>query len=292
MANAKPTYEIFLKHVIFSFPKVFRPEAFKGEEGGEKRYQLTCLIPKTPEGKDMWNKILDAADDALADKYGKDIPKIKEDKLAYHDGDDDDYSDIDGYAGHWFIRAANTRRPTVKDADGRTPLVEEDGRIYGGCVGNAIVRIWVQDNKWGRRVNCSLEGVQFVRDGTAFGAAPLREDAFSDETGGNGSGRDRDRGRDSGRNRDDDSRGRDDDRNRGRDRDERGSDRDARGRGEEPEGRSRDRDRDSRDERGDRGRDRDEGRSRDREEDRGGRDRDHDRGEDRGGRDRDRRSVM
>ena len=298
MADDKPQFEVFLRHVVFSFPKLFRPEGFKGDEGSEKKYQLTGLIPKdAPGAKEMWNAILDASDDALDDHAKRNKGerlKIKEANLCFHDGDDDDYSDIEGYAGHYFIRSSNTKRPTVKDADGRTPLVEEDGKIYGGCIGNMIVRLWVQDNKYGRRVNGSLEGAQFVRDGKAFGAAPLREDAFSDETGGKGSGRDRDR--DGGRDRGND-RGRDRDESRGSDRDSRSDDRGSRGGREESEGRSRDRDRDSRDERGsDRGgRDRDEGRGRDRDDrdERRSRDRDDDRPRDRDrDGDRDRRSVM
>ena len=40
-----------------------------------------------------------------------------------------------------------------------------DGNFY-----NAILRIWPQDNNFGKRLNCSLEAVQYVSPGERFGA--------------------------------------------------------------------------------------------------------------------------
>jgi hypothetical protein len=34
---------------------------------------------------------------------------------------------------------------------------------YSGCHANAIINIWAQNNKWGKRVNAGLTGVQFLR---------------------------------------------------------------------------------------------------------------------------------
>ena len=33
---------------------------------------------------------------------------------------------------------------------------------------NAIVELWAQDNNYGKRINASLAGVQFAKDGEAF----------------------------------------------------------------------------------------------------------------------------
>ena len=35
----------------------------------------------------------------------------------------------------------------------------------------ALVDFWAQDNQFGKRVNATLTGVQFVRDGDSFGGA-------------------------------------------------------------------------------------------------------------------------
>ena len=53
--------------------------------------------------------------------------------------------------------------------------------IYDGCRVNAKIEIWAQDNKFGRRINCSLLGVMFAGEGENFGggAAPASADDFA-----------------------------------------------------------------------------------------------------------------
>ena len=203
--------EIKCRRMRVSFVKVFRAEAFRGsgrgvsEESGQKAFSLNVLIPKdTKEGKDLHEEIEDAIDEAMDAQWGRDKPKLKPDKFCLRDGDDENYN---GYGGHWYVAARNTNRPKVRDADGETQLVEEDGRPYSGCYCNVWIRVWAQDNKWGKRVNASLEAVQFVKDGEAFsGVAPIPDEEFEDEREAEdrGSRRDRDRGEDRGssRNRD------------------------------------------------------------------------------------------
>jgi hypothetical protein len=104
------------------------------------------------------------------------VPKAL--KFCLTDGNDKDY---DGYAGMWALSSANSVRPTVVDRN-KAPLVEADGVIYAGCYVNAIVSFWAQDNQYGKRVNCNLGGIQFLRDGDSFGVGGTRvsEDAFDD----------------------------------------------------------------------------------------------------------------
>lgn len=52
-------------------------------------------------------------------------------------------------------------------------ISEADDIIYAGCVVNASISFWVQDNQWGKRINGSLEGVQFFGDSGRFGRPPL-----------------------------------------------------------------------------------------------------------------------
>jgi hypothetical protein len=68
--------------------------------------------------------------------------------------------------------------PLLVDRDG-TPLSASSGRLYAGCWANVSVEIWAQDNANGKRINCTLRGVQFARDGDAFGGgAPISDDEF------------------------------------------------------------------------------------------------------------------
>jgi hypothetical protein len=85
-----------------------------------------------------------------------------------------------------YVSASNKVAPLVVDKD-KSPLSEASGRPYAGCYVNASLDIWAQDNSYGKRVNATLRGVQFFRDGDAFaGGAPASEDEFDDlsDTGG------------------------------------------------------------------------------------------------------------
>lgn len=166
-------YKFQLKNVRLSFPSLFNRASFNGNEG---KYEATFLLDKETQA-DQIKLIQDKIKAMLAEK-GKKVPS---DKICMKDGDGVEY---DGYAGHMSIKGSSKKRVTVVDRD-RTPLVEDDGKPYAGCYVNAILELWFQDNDYGRRVNCNLLGVQFVKDGEAFGSGPVdvtdEFDAFDDE---------------------------------------------------------------------------------------------------------------
>jgi hypothetical protein len=90
----------------------------------------------------------------------------------------------DGFPGNLYISARNPVRPTVLDAD-KTPLVAADGKPYAGCYVNVSLELWAQDNKYGKRVNATLMGVQFYRDGDSFtGGGAADESDFDDVSAG------------------------------------------------------------------------------------------------------------
>ena len=62
-------------------------------------------------------------------------------------------------------------------------IYEEDGVIYDGCYVTAIIGIWAQDNKFGKRINANLLGVQFKKDGDplASGVEKVNDDDFDDD---------------------------------------------------------------------------------------------------------------
>lgn len=159
MAKTEST-KIQLKNVRLSFPSLFRRAQFNGEDG---KYEATFLFDK----KDK--KLKAKLDKAIAAKIKAAGIKVSADKRCLKDGDDVEYS---GYEGMWSIKASQSRRPTVIDRD-RTPVTEDDNVIYAGCYVNAIVDFWIQNNSFGKRVNANLYGVQFVKDGEAFGMGPV-----------------------------------------------------------------------------------------------------------------------
>lgn len=161
-----------LKNVRLSFPALF--QAKSAQQGGEPKFYAAFLIPQEdPQIKSIANAIVAVTAEKWGDKPPKGI------KTCLRNGDEKDF---DGYEGHMYVSASSQKRPLVIDRD-RTPLGAEDGRPYAGCYVNAIIRLWAQDNQYGRRINAELSGVQFLKDGDPFGGStPARAEDFEEIT--------------------------------------------------------------------------------------------------------------
>lgn len=155
---------IMLKNVRLSFPVLFEAESF--EEGGKKEFSASFLMAKDhPSVAEVKALIVKVATAKWGEKAAAMLQALfRDDRICMHDGERKDY---DGYAGNYFIRANNNVRPLIIDG-ARNPLTEADGKLYSGCYVNASISLWSQDNKWGKRINANLLGVQFLRDGEAF----------------------------------------------------------------------------------------------------------------------------
>lgn len=170
--------KIKLPSVRLSFPGLFKAEPF--QPGDEPKFKATFLVPKGSEtDKAVQKAILEAA----TAKWGvKSAAKILDgirgnsNRFAYQDGDTKTY---DGYEGMMALTAKNSTRPLVIDRD-KSPLTESDGKPYAGCYVNGTVDVFCYD-KPGNGVSFSLSGVQYVRQGDAFGGGrPASPDDFDD----------------------------------------------------------------------------------------------------------------
>jgi hypothetical protein len=182
--TSAPIGRLMLKNVRLGFPNLFTATTVGGE--GEPRYSAMLILPPDhPQMAEVKAKMLAVAKDKWKDKGQAIYTQLeKTDKLALHD--DDTKAQYDGVAGNFFISAAAqvSARPTVINSD-KTPLTEKDGKPYAGCYVNVSIDLWAQDNKYGKRVNAQLRGVQFVRDGDAFAAGrPADSDEFEPVTEG------------------------------------------------------------------------------------------------------------
>lgn len=84
----------------------------------------------------------------------------------------------EGYAGNWYVTAKSPTRPLLVDQN-RVAVTEEDGTIYSGCYVNAIVELYANTQPTKKGVFAGLKGVQFVKDGDAFGgSAPAAANEF------------------------------------------------------------------------------------------------------------------
>ena len=161
--------KIMLKNVRLSFASLFKTEWYAGAD--TEKFAATFLISKS-DTKTV-TAIETACKQALVEKYGE--GKVaKGFKMPLVDGDDKDYK---GYQDHYSIKATTKKRPTLVNRD-KTPIVEEDGILYGGCYVNVSIDLWVMDNSYGKKVLASLNAIQFVKDGEAFGTKSEGADCF------------------------------------------------------------------------------------------------------------------
>lgn len=171
-----------LNNVRLAFPALFEAKTVAGE--GKPAFSAALLI----DPADAQVKTINAAIEATArEKWGAKADAVLKqiragDKTCLHDGDLK--ATYDGFPGNLFIGARNPVRPLVLDAD-KTPLAEADGKPYAGCYVNVSLELWAQDNNYGKRVNATLLGVQFFKDGDSFtGGGTASQDDFDDVSAG------------------------------------------------------------------------------------------------------------
>jgi hypothetical protein len=160
---------IKMSNVRLSFPNLFQTASFGGED--TLKFDSTFILDKKA------NKVAIKDINAAIKKLIKENLKGKnpgEDRICLKDGD---ATDREEQQGAYTLKASTKKRPLVLDRE-KTPITEEDGVIYAGCYVNAIVTLWTQNNAYGKRVNASLEGVQFHGHGEPFGAPGIDADEF------------------------------------------------------------------------------------------------------------------
>jgi len=167
--------KIVLRNVRIAFAHgIWTPSA---QDNNDPKYNCAFLFPKDhPAVKEIEAAALEAANNKWGAKGKQMYDALKaQGKVGPYDGNLK--SQYAGYEDMLYINASNKTRPTVRDRDGKTPLVQADGRPYSGAIVNGIVEFWAQANSYGTRLNCSLMGVQFVKDAEAFSGGGVASDA-------------------------------------------------------------------------------------------------------------------
>ena len=169
MNASQPLGRVMIREARLAFPSLFTAKTVNGE--GAPRFSATLLIESDdPQIAGIKKTIQAVAREKWKDKAPAILTSLeKVGKVALHDGDEK--AQYDGFAGRMFIAASakESAPPTVVDA-ARQPLTERSGKPYAGCYVNASIEFWAQDNGYGKRINATLRGIQFVRDGDSFGA--------------------------------------------------------------------------------------------------------------------------
>lgn len=152
---------VTLNNVRLSFPALWEPR--KGPDATSKpAFQAAFILDKKTNANDI-AAVKAAIAEIVKDSFkGKQPPKI-----ALRDGSEK--PDVDGYGeGVMFINSRSDKRPQVVGRK-MEAITESDNKVYAGCYVNATIRLWAQDNNYGKRINAQLRAIQFVRDGDEFG---------------------------------------------------------------------------------------------------------------------------
>lgn len=167
-----------LSNVRLAFPQIFEAKPFQG--AGHPSFTAMLLIDPVKQAAlidEVKKTMIAVAKEKWAGKADSVFASLKgTDKVCLRSGDTK--SDYSGFEGMMFLSTRSQNRPLVIDRD-KSPLTAADGRPYGGSYVNASIEIWAQDNGFGKRINASLRGLQFYKDGDAFAAgAPADESEF------------------------------------------------------------------------------------------------------------------
>lgn len=177
---------IMLKNVVLAFPALAEPQAF-GE--GDPAYGAKFPIkPNSEQQKAIEAAIVAEAKEAWKDKADSVLKMLEEDgkvaftKKVYRSKKTGE--PYQGFEGAHYLSARNAKtQPTVFNQYGEEVSGKADieRQAFSGAVVNASIEIWAQDNKWGRRINCSLRGVMLTGEGENFGggSSPASADEFA-----------------------------------------------------------------------------------------------------------------
>lgn len=158
----------------FSYVHVWEPKAF--QEGLEKKYSVSLLVPKTDtETIAKIKKAIEAEYAGVVAKLGGKKPNKWFNPL--RDGDED-RSDDENYAGHYYIGASCKTKPGVVDMN-KKPIADQDD-FYSGCYGYASVSFYPFSVPGNSGVACGLNNVMKTKDGESLGGRSTAESDFAD----------------------------------------------------------------------------------------------------------------
>lgn len=181
--------------VRFSYVNVFEPQV--PQDGGDPKYSVTLLIPKTDTA--TVNKIkaaMNEAREAFCKRKGAQaLPAIPVTPL--HDGDGVKPNSGEPYGpeckGCWVLSVSSkeTQKPVVVDEfgneiSGPSTNCTNPSAVYSGCYGRASINFYGYSNKR-KGIGGGLLGIKKLHDGEpfgTFGSASDFEDGWTDPESG------------------------------------------------------------------------------------------------------------
>ena len=157
--------KVLTGEVRLSYCNLTTPRAAK--QGGEPKYSVTILIPKTDVSTkaDIDAAIQAAAQEALTKVWNGARPPML--AVPIWDGDGVRKSGVpfgDECKGHWVMTASTKNKPQVVGIDNiNCELAPSD--IYSGMYGRVTIRFFGYSNSGNKGIGCGLGNVLKTRDG-------------------------------------------------------------------------------------------------------------------------------
>ncbi len=165
--------------VRFSYVNIF--EAKEPQGGGDPKYSVTLLIPKSDTatvGK-IKQAIAEARDNFCSRNGASALPQNPNHTL--HDGDGTrDSGDPYGpeCRGCYVITVSSKQKPVIVD-NFRNP-VTDPGEVYSGCFGRAAINFYGYSQNGKKGISAGLLSIQKLHDGDPFGTVGSADD-FNDD---------------------------------------------------------------------------------------------------------------
>jgi hypothetical protein len=149
------TKKIKINGVRLSYPNVFRKGFYEGKEN--KKYTVSLVLDKSDPEHIKAKKIIDEQISNIYNETKTERSSFKDDKFCIKE-------DSEEFQNSWVIKTGNPKRITIIDRD-KTPLTEEDGKIYAGCYVNVVIDLYYYDKQYGKFILSNIYGIQFSKDG-------------------------------------------------------------------------------------------------------------------------------
>lgn len=172
--NEVQATKVITGKVRFSYLHVFEPSA--AEEGQEKKYSVSLIIPKKDKATlAKIEKAIEAAKEAGKAKFGGKIPATL--KLPLRDGDIERPED-EAYADSFFVNANARTRPGLVDK-ALNPIMDQE-ELYSGCYGRASVTFYAFNTSGNKGIACGLNNLMKLEDGESLGGRQSAENDFAE----------------------------------------------------------------------------------------------------------------
>lgn len=158
-----------------SFVHVYQPTTPPG--GGDPRYQITLLIPKSDlETLNSLTAEIEQVKQSNAQQLGGQTAGLR---IPLYDGDGvmpNGGPWGEECRGHMVLRASSKDQPTIVDTNVQ-PLLSPNA-VYSGCYVRASVNFFAYNQPMNRGIGCGLNAVQKIADGEPLANRVSPEEAF------------------------------------------------------------------------------------------------------------------